>query len=238
MENKVKPRMDNNLFTNKEQWYFFPFYFIHDLWLNSRNKLHYFFHLEPAKSWKTGDKGDVILVQGLNNRWVSLETIGREVHKWGYRVHIIKKLRKNLKPIVKGSVDIAEYIKINDLKNVILIGHSKGALNSIYLLKNPDIDQKIKKVITIASPFDGIALFKFNPIARELDQESDFIKQYKKGIDPKKIVNLYPSVDRLVIPNTSLEWDEVVNKEINVFGHLRLLESDQTIAEIKAVLFK
>jgi len=229
-------RKSNKDKSNEEQWYFFPFYFIHDLWLNSRNKFHYFFNLEPAKSWKTGEKGDVILVQGLNSRWVSLETIGREIHKWGYKVHIIKKLRKNLKPIAKGSADIAEYIKANDLKNVILIGHSKGALNSMYLLKNPDMTEKIKKVITIASPFDGIALFKFNPIARELDPESDFIKQYKKGIDPKKIVNLYPSGDRLVIPNKSLEWDEVINKQINVFGHIRLLEADQTITEIKAIL--
>lgn len=229
-------RKSNKDKSNEEAWYFFPFYFINDLWLNLRNKLHYFFHLEPAKSWKTGEKGDVILVQGLNSRWVSLETIGKEIHKWGYKVHIIKRLRKNLKPIAKGSADIVEYIKVNDLKNVILIGHSKGALNSMYLLKNPDMAEKIKKVITIASPFDGIALFKFNPIARELDPESDFIKQYKKGIDPKKIVNLYPSGDRLVIPNKSLEWDEVINKQINVFGHIRLLEADQTIAEIKAIL--
>lgn len=146
MENKIKPRIDNNLIVKEEVWYLFPFYFIHDLWLNLRNKLYYFFHLEPAKSWKIGDKGDVILVQGLNNRWISLKTIGTEIHKWGYRVHIIKKLKKNLKPIIKGAADIAEYIKTNDLKNVILIGHSKGALNSIFLLKNHDTAEKIKKL--------------------------------------------------------------------------------------------
>jgi len=229
-------RKSNKDKSNEEAWYFFPFYFINDLWLKSRNKFHYFFHLKPSKKWKIGNKGDVILVQGLNSRWVSLETIGREIHNLGYRVHVVKKLRKNLKLIAKGAADIAEYIETNGLKDVVLIGHSKGALNSIYLLKNPDMAEKIKKVITIASPFDGVVLFKFNPIARELDPESTFIKQYKKGIDPKKIINLYPSTDNKVIPNKSLEWDEVVNKEINVFGHIRVLESKQTLTEIKTIL--
>jgi predicted alpha/beta hydrolase family esterase len=223
---------------SENSWYLFPFYFIHDLYLILRNRLHYYFHLEPSKSWKTGNRGDVILIQGLNGRWVSLETIGREIHKWGYKVHIIKKLGNNLKPVAKGAADIAEYIKANDLKNVVLIGHSKGALNAIYVLKNLDIAKNIKIVITIASPFKGIKLCKFHPIARELEPESIFMKHYIKGIDPKKIINLYPSVDSLVIPNKSLEWNKVINKQIDVFGHIRVVESDQTISEIRAILLE
>jgi triacylglycerol esterase/lipase EstA (alpha/beta hydrolase family) len=204
------------------KWYFFPFYFIHDLWLILRNRIHYYFHLEPSKKWKTGNKGDIILIQGFNGRWVSLETIGSALHKLGYKVHIVKKLGNNLKSINKGSSDIAEYIKVNDLKNVILIGHSKGAINVISLLKNSEVSERIKKVITIAAPLKSTLLYRFKLLSKELNS--------------KKIVNLYPLIDNMIIPNKNLRWDKVVNRQISVFGHIRVLEAKQTVGEIKSIL--
>jgi pimeloyl-ACP methyl ester carboxylesterase len=218
------------------KWYLFPFYFINDLWLIMRNRIHYYFHLVPSKNWKTGNKGDVILIQGFNGRWVSLETIGSAVHKLGYKVHVIRKLGNNLKPVAEGAADIAEYIKVNNLKNVILIGHSKGAMNAICLLKDPELAERIKKVITIAGPLKGTLLCRFSLIAKELNPESDFIKQYAKCMSSKKIVNLYPLVDDLVLPNENLRWNTVENRQINVFGHIRVVEAEQTIKEIISIL--
>jgi pimeloyl-ACP methyl ester carboxylesterase len=220
----------------KMKWYLFPLYFIYDLYLILRNRIHYYFHLEPPKNWKIGSKGDVILIQGFNGRWVSLETIGLAVHKLGYKVHTIKKLGNNIKSITGGASDIVEYIKINNLKNIVLIGHSKGAINAIYLLKEPEVAERIKKVITIAGPLKGTLLCRFSIIAQELNPESEFIKRYTKGVDPKKIVNIYPVIDNMVIPNENLRWDKVVNKKLNIFGHIRLVEARETINEIKTIL--
>jgi hypothetical protein len=216
--------------------YLFPFYFINDLWLVLRNRIHYYFHLEPPKKWKTGNKGDVVLIQGLNARWISLNKIGLSVNKLDYKVHVVKKLENNLKPIAEGTADIAEYIKANDLKNVILIGHSKGAINAIYTLKDSEVAKRIKKVITIAGPFKGNSLCRFTLTARELEPGSIFIKKYNEGIDSKKIVNLYPVIDNMVIPNESLRWDRAINRPIDVFGHIRIVEAKQTIDEIKSIL--
>jgi len=218
------------------KWYFFPFYFISDLWLILRNRALYHFYRVPPKSWKTGARGDVVLIQGLNARWVSLKKIGKAIHKQGYRIHIVEKLENNTKPVIQGSADISHYIESNNLKNVILVGHSKGAINAICLLKNPDIAQRIKMIINIAGPLKGTLLTRFYLTGRELEPGSDLIKHYNEGINSKKIVNLFPLIDDMVIPNKSLRGDHEINKPINVFGHIRIVESRQTIREIKSLL--
>ncbi|HEX9007727.1 MAG TPA: hypothetical protein VF837_00500 [Patescibacteria group bacterium] len=217
-------------------WLLFPVYITNEIWLLFRNRIYYKGPLNPPKSWKTGYKGDVILIHGLNGRWVSLKKIGDAARELGFKVHIIKALGYNLKSIPEGAADISEYIKKNNLKNVTLIGHSKGALNAIYVLKDPEIDQIVRKVIIIAGPLKGLFLSRFTPTAGELDSESDFMKQYKKGIDSKKIVNIYPSVDDMVIPNASLQWEEVMNMKIDIYGHIRVVEADETIKEIVSIL--
>lgn len=176
------------------------------------------------------------MIHGLNGRWVSLKKIGDAVHELGFKVHIIKRLGYNLKPIPEGAADVSKYIKSNNLKKVILIGHSKGAIDAIYVLKDPEIDQRIRKVIIIAGPLKGLFFSRFTPTAGELDSESDFMKRYKKGIDSQKIVNIYPSVDDMVIPNTSLQWEEVMNMKIDIYGHIRVVEADETIKEIVSIL--
>jgi hypothetical protein len=43
-------------------------------------------------------------------------------------------------------------------------------------------------------------------------------------------------IDNMIIPNKNLRWDKVVNRQISVFGHIRVLEAKQTVGEIKSIL--
>ena len=218
------------------KWYFFPFYLIDDFWLIFRNRCRYFFRHEPPNDWNTGNNGDVILIHGAHAQWVSLEKIASTVHEQGYRIHIVKKLGTNTKPVVAATDDVADYIKVNDLKDVIVIGHSKGGIVAINLLKDPTVAKRIKKVINIAGPLKGSLLAWVFPSTRELLPSSDLIKHYSQGIDTKKIINLYPRIDNDIIPNKSLLGENCVNKQIDVFGHIRIVEARQTIDEIRSLL--
>jgi hypothetical protein len=221
--------------------YLYPYYFVNDLWLILRNRLLSRFYVNPPKKWKTGNKGDVILIQGANARWISLKKIALSIHKQGYRIHFVKKLKDNSKSVADAVKDVIDYININNLKNIVLIGHSKGAIIAISMLKNPAMDKKIKKVIDIAGPLKGTLLSRFYPSrfypsAKELYPTSDLIKHFNEGIDMKKVVSIYPKIDSMIIPNDSLVGENYENRQINVFGHIRIVETEQTINEIKSIL--
>ncbi|MDZ4228534.1 MAG: hypothetical protein U1E54_04790 [Candidatus Levybacteria bacterium] len=218
------------------KWYFYPYYLINDLWLILRNRCLYYLYPNPPKDWKTGDKGNVILIPGTNARWISLKKIALAVHKQGYKIHFVKKLGGNSKPVADAVEDVADYIKDNNLKDIILIGHSKGAIIAISLLKDPAIDKKIKKVIDIAGPLKGTLLSRFYASAKELYPSSDLIKHFGEGIDMKKVISIYPKIDDMIIPNKNLAGGNYENREINVFGHVRIIETKQTVNEIKSIL--
>jgi pimeloyl-ACP methyl ester carboxylesterase len=218
------------------KWYLLPFYFIDDFWLILRNRCRYYFRREPPVDWNTGNKGDVILIHGVHAQWVSLEKIATAIHKEGYRIHIVKKLGTVTKPVIAATHDVAEYIKGNNLKDVIVIGHSKGGIVAVNLLKDPTVAERIKKVINIAGPIKGSFMAWIFPSTRELLPSSDLIKHYYQGIDTKKIINLYPRIDNDILPNKNLVGDNCVNKQIDIFGHIRIVEARQTIEEIKSHL--
>jgi pimeloyl-ACP methyl ester carboxylesterase len=218
------------------RWYFYPYYFVNDIWLVFRNRFLYYFSPNPPKKWKNGDKGDVVLIPGANAWWISLKKIAKSIYKKGYRVHFVKKLKNNSKLVLSGVADVAEYIKTNNLNDVILIGHSKGAIIAICLLKNPEINKKIKKVIDIAGPLRGTLLSRIYPSTKELQPSSELIKHFSEGIDMKKVISIYPKIDDMIIPNESLVGENFENRQINVFGHIRIIETEEIIHKLSSIL--
>ncbi len=214
------------------KWYLLPFYFIDDFWLFLRNRFRYYFRREPPIDWNTGNNGDAILIPGVHAQWVSLEKIATALHKEGCRIHLVKKLGTNTKPVTAAAHDVAEYIKDNNLKDVIIIGHSKGGIVAVNLLKDPTVAERIKRIINIAGPIKGSYMAWIYPSTRELLPSSDLIKNYLQGIDTKKIINLYPRIDNDIIPNKSLLGENCINKQIDIFGHIRIVEARQTINAI------
>lgn len=218
------------------KWYLFPYYYLLDLWLILRNRAWYYLKRNPSRNWTLGEKGDVLLIHGANGRWVSLEKIGVVAHEAGYRVHIVKKLGFNAKPVLEEAKIVAQDIKSHEYKNIIVIGHSKGGIIAIELLKDESIAKRITKVINIAGPLKGTLLSRFSPISRDLEPSSPVIAHLYDGVDTQKIVNIYPKYDDFVIPNSNLVSTNSLNKRINIFGHIRVVEDEQTMNVIKAQL--
>ncbi len=193
------------------------------------------------ESWKNGEKGDVILIPGFLSTWNFLTTIGNFTNSLGFRVHVIKNIDINVYPIVFCLDQLREYLEKNNLEKVILIGHSKGALMARLALKNPKIDKRIVKVITLAAPFGGSLRAKkfqrfFN--LHELSPDSVFIKQAQKVSrkESSKIINLYSKIDNTVKPKTSLVLKGIENSEVDVSGHNRILESPKTLIILRQIL--
>lgn len=186
----------------------------------------------PPVAWKKGKKGDVVLLQGFGETRLFLKTAD-ELNRTGYRIHVINELNYNHLPIKKCSEIVEKYIEDNKLKDVILLSHSKGGIMGKYFLDNSKLSSNVKCLISIATPYKGSFLSCLRILyLNEFSPKSEIINSLKKPINGNKILNLYPIIDTLIIPNKANICYGAKNICINTIGHARVLESKQTQEEI------
>jgi triacylglycerol lipase len=214
------------------KWYLVPVNLVEEYLLIISNQIKYWVIPNPPIRWQVGNKVDVVLIPGVHESWIFLQKIAGTLNKFGYRVHVIKDLKTNTEPVMQGCKRISKYINEHNLKQVILITHSKGGINGLYLLKDKYVSKKVIKLITIACPFRGSILAGLMPSSMELIPSSSLIKNAFLEVDHKKIFNLYPRIDNHVVPNKYLIPDKVHSKKIDIAGHTRILESKEAIKEI------
>lgn len=190
------------------------------------------FHKPIPEYYKIGEKGDIIMIIGINGIWTSLKTIADYFNKQGYRIHFPEFKTRN--PINKIVENISEYIDSRNLNNFSIISHSKGGLISRVLLEK--YNDKIINVINISTPHKGSIFGYLEKISlNEIRPSSEFLKKMN-SYKSKKIVNIYPKFDNLVIPNSSLKLDNARNIKLDIVGHTRILESKELLNEIDKIL--
>ncbi len=170
---------------------------------------------------------NIILIPGYGCTYDYLMPLGNFLEKHGYKIHTPPEITPNIHKISYYVEKIKNYIEKNNLKNVILIGHSKGGIIARYLLKEEELKNKIKKAITISSPHKGsiLAIYsRFN--AHELTPWSKTIRGINKQKDDlKNILNIYGIHDKIVIPNRSLHLPGAKNIKIEIKGHNKTISS-------------
>ncbi len=195
----------------------------------SYGAIMYFRHTPPKHylGHVVEGKVPVIIVPGIFGRWGFLKSMGDHISLLGHPVYIVPKLGDNIHDVPSSAKKIRDVLEENNLKDVILVGHSKGGILGKYLLLNEDPEKRVKGVIAIASPFHGSHAGSFIPHSgiAELHPTSDIIKYLTDHIEVNnKIVSINPSYDNHV-------WHEqgsflegaLENVNVDVAGHHTVL---------------
>jgi len=194
------------------------------------------------KAWlaKPSSKGDVILLSGIYGRWHSLKNIGEMLHRNGYRVHVIERLGLNAKPIGAITQELNEYLTKNDLKDVVIVGFSKGGLVGLsYLIDHPN--GRVIKLIAIATPFSGSNIGKLFrlPSVRELMPNSQAIQSLRPSQNVlQKIVSIHPQDDDYIWHQNGSTLQGATNIRHQVAGHHRVLFDRQAQESVLAEVNK
>lgn len=199
--------------------------------------------LIPGKipdSWAKGDNGDVVLINGFGGSWMNLRTVANLADGMGFRVHVLKEIGMNFLPTEKASAVLEKYLLVKKISNATIIAHSKGGIVTKYFLANSTHSDKVRKAICIATPFWGTYLGYLNVFnSHELTPESELLTDLSKNTKVnKKIINIYPRIDTVVITNKLPSIPNAKNVEIDVVGHLRVLTAKATLVAIKEELGK
>ena len=200
-----------------------------DLVYVSRGKIRALFPA-PQELLAPNSKGNLLLVQGVNNYFTFMLPLGRFLKNQGYNVYFVKSLGFNMAPVPKCAQRIKELVEQKNLDNLIIIGHSKGGIIAKHLLCYLNLGDKIKGIIALAAPFAGTGAAKYLTIKGELLPKSPLIELLmQKTEENKRIISIYSAYDNMIWQHDSCLLDKARdNLEIKISGHNRFVFSLET----------
>lgn len=197
--------------------------------LFSQGTIMYFKHTPPTHylGHIVDGKVPVIIIPGIFGRWAFLKPIADHISLLGHPVYIVPKLGNNVGDIPSSAKKVQEVLEENNLKNIVIVAHSKGGLISKYLMLNNDPERRIKGLIAVATPFYGSSMGSFIPhrSIKELGPNSEIIQFLEQHSDiNKKIISIIPSYDNHVWHKEGSYLEGAMdNIEVEVAGHHRIL---------------
>lgn len=177
------------------------------------------------KAWSGGNRGEIVLIPGINEKWTFLGPLGDYLNNKGWRVHYpVSNTRSSIEEI---GMEIEEYTQRMNLKKIITIGHSKGGLVARWLLASK-IKSKISQTFVIAAPNRG-TLLAYLPLEGigQLKPNTKIIYQLNQGKN-RGVINIYPKWDNHILPNSSLLLAGAKNIRVDIGGHTRILDDPET----------
>jgi triacylglycerol lipase len=200
-------------------------------------KARLLFFLNPPQCYfdnaVTG-KPPIILIPGVRAKWHFLKFIADMLAVQGYPIYVVEELGHNRQAIDYSAKLVRELIDEKGLNNVVIVTHSKGGLIAKYLLAFENADNRVKKVIAIATPWHGSNAVNFLPgkTYQELRPQSPIIARLNSQVAANdKIVSIFGSFDNHVWPTASCRLAGAKNIQVDIYGHHKIL-FDKRVCDI------
>ncbi len=183
-----------------------------------------------------GTGRSVVVLPGVYESWKFLRPLIVPLHRRGHAVHVVTALGHNRRPIADGASAVLDLLARRDLRDVVLVGHSKGGLVG-KLAMLADADGRIASMITICTPFHGSSRARLLP----LPSISPLVPGHPSLVDlgdpdpvNARITSLATTFDEHVPEGSELPGAR--NVVVGVPGHFRPIGDPEVLAEVLALL--
>lgn len=187
----------------------------------------------PPERYRHGDLAPVILLPGVLENWTMMRLIAERLNDAGHPVHTLPELGRNTVPLTEGAALVEHALRENDLRDTVIVAHSKGGLIAKLVLLGEE-QERVARVIAIATPFAGSELARWMPtrMLRSLHPSDPSIRDLvaRTGADAR-IVSIHPPFDPHIPGGSRLEGAE--NVPIAESGHFRILGSPEVIDAVE-----
>ncbi len=176
----------------------------------------------------------IVLVPGFLGKWAYYKPLLDKLSDAGYPIYLVKKLENNNKDIKISAEIVRDVIDSNNLKNVVILSHSKGGYIGKYILKNLNNDKSVLKMISISTPYSGINIAKLFPFKRfnEFSPNSGMIKIISSYSDINSdVVSINPHLNSLVWNKKGSYLEGAKNIKTKNSGHFKIA-NEREVAEI------
>jgi len=107
----------------------------------------------------------VVLIPGVYESWGFMRPMAALLHGHGHPVHVVQKLGYNRGTIPAMAELVAAHLAEQDLRDVVVVAHSKGGLIGKYAMLRHDPDGRIIGMVAINTPFAGSPYARWIPLA-------------------------------------------------------------------------
>ena len=176
----------------------------------------------------------VVLLPGVYESWTFLRPLARALWAHGHPVHVLPTLGYNRGPVPAAAELLERHLRDADLRQVVLVAHSKGGLIGKLTMIRHDPEQRIRGMVAVATPFAGSVYARWVPLpAVRAFRPSDATLAVlaTELVANARIVSVYPRFDPH-IPGGSVLTGAAANIELGTSGHFRVLadpELDRTV---------
>lgn len=188
-----------------------------------------------ADDFLSGTRRPVVIIPGIWESWSFLRPLIDRLHAAGHPVHVITELRRNGLPVRSSADVIARYLIERNLRDVVVIAHSKGGLIGKYVMANLDPDQRVTGMVAIAAPFSGSRYAPYLLLAslRAFSPRDATTLALAKNLEVNaRITSIYGIFDPHIPDGSVLSGAR--NVAINTGGHFRILSHPETIRRVLA----
>lgn len=167
----------------------------------------------------------IVLVPGVYESWQFLRPLGRRLNAHGLRVHALPELGINRRSVESMAADLGFALAARDLRDVVLVAHSKGGLVGKRAMTHEDPDGRITSMISVNTPFAGsrhARWFLWGAVS-SLVPTNDQIRALRDDLSVDERILAVQSFWDPHIPGGGA-LDHARNVELEMPGHFRPLE--------------
>lgn len=188
------------------------------------------------EAWARGAGAPVLLIAGVYEPWSFMVDLGDRINRAGHPVHVVPAIGRNSGAISSGAEQAAHYLAEHDLRQVLIVGHSKGGLVGKRLMM-ADADGRVDRMIAIATPFGGSDRAKYLPMRafRDLRPAAAEISALVASREVNaRITSIFTTWDAHIPNGSRLEGAR--NIELPMLGHFRLLSDERLLSTVEREL--
>jgi triacylglycerol lipase len=184
-----------------------------------------------------GVRPPVVLLPGVYESWRFMRPLARALHEHGHDVHVVQKLGFNRGSIPDMAALAAEHLAAEDLRDVVVVAHSKGGLIGKYAMLRLDPEQRIRAMVTVNTPFAGSPYARWIPLAavRAFVPTDAVLAGLAAELEVNSRITSISSPFDPHIPGGSA-LDGATNVELRTPGHFRVLGDPALVPTILEVL--
>lgn len=188
---------------------------------------------DPAR-FATGHRAPIVVLPGVYEPWAFMRPLIDAMHQRGHPVHVVDALGHNRGRVDRAARLVDDYLAAQDLRDVVLLAHSKGGLIGKHLLSFGAEADRVRGMVAIATPFAGsrYARIMASPTLRAFSpSDSTIVALAQETSANARITSVFPAFDPHIPEGSALEG--AANVRIDTGGHFRVLAHPRIIAEIE-----
>jgi len=188
-----------------------------------------------ADDYRTGAGQPVVVVPGVYETWHFMRPLMDALHDRGHPVHVLPVLRHNLRPVPDSAREVIATLEEQDLRNVLVLAHSKGGLIGKYAMTQLDQHERIDRMVAVSTPFAGSVYARLAPVPhlRAFRAADPVLAGLARELDANaRITSVYGVFDTLIPEGSELQG--ATNVRLPVGGHFRILGDARTRSAVLA----